>query len=50
MRRPTKLQLQIIKKIKQESLARMRCRINKEIREYNMNGIKTNWMYQGDRL
>jgi len=48
MKRPTKLQLQILKKMKQESLARMRCRISKGIRAYNICGIKTNWMYQGD--
>ena len=48
MRRPTKLQMQILKMIKGESLARARYRVRSEIRNYNESGIKTNWLYQAE--
>jgi hypothetical protein len=48
MRRPTKLQLHLLKLVKGESLARARSRVRGEIRDYNNNGIRTNWLYQAE--
>lgn len=46
MRRPTKLMLQLSKRIKPESCARMRKRISSVIRQHNQYEIATNWFYQ----
>lgn len=46
MKRPTKLQLQILKLVKGESALRMRKRINQSCRQYNGVGISLNWYFQ----
>lgn len=35
--------------IRGESPEQMRERINKSIRQYNRDGISSNWMYQSER-
>jgi hypothetical protein len=48
MKRPTKLQLHLLKLVKGESLARAKSRVRGEIRNYNENGIRMNWIYQAE--
>jgi hypothetical protein len=47
--KPSKIMLKLAHITKPESAVRMRRRIKQSIREYNQQGIRSNWIYQSQR-